>query len=232
MRGRGSIKLAREKFAQASRKQVIFSFVIAGLSLLLLFIGLFFVWRFREDIDNIHYYNKHGEWRDTCQKVCSAKYDVPPLILISLDGFRADYLERNITPAIQRLINCGVSSPYMYPTFPASTFPNHYTIATGLYPESHGIVDNYMYDETMFNGTYIGENNGEKVFGNEYSFNKGMGEWYNGEPIWNTVANAGKKSGTFFWPGSEVVIKGMTPTYRAKFSNTTPFSHRVDTVGY
>uniref|UniRef100_A0AC34G8K5 Uncharacterized protein n=1 Tax=Panagrolaimus sp. ES5 TaxID=591445 RepID=A0AC34G8K5_9BILA len=165
-------------------------------------------------------------------EIRARKYDVPPLILISLDGFRADYLERNITPAIQRLINCGTSTPYMYPSFPASTFPNHYTIATGLYPESHGIVDNSMFDEQMFNGTYQNKINAEKVFNASYTFfNKDASDWYNGEPIWNTVQIAGKKAGTFFWPGSEVQIKGMEPTYKAKFGDNITFSRRVDTVG-
>ena len=71
---------AREKLARASKKQVIFSMIIAILSLALLIVGLAFVWKYREDIDNIAYYNKHGEWRDTCQKVCAAKlvYPFPP----------------------------------------------------------------------------------------------------------------------------------------------------------
>lgn len=66
-----------------------------------------------------------------------------------MDGFRADYLQRKITPSVQRIMQCGAHAEYMLPSYPSKTFPNHYTIVTGLYPESHGIVDNHFYDEEM-----------------------------------------------------------------------------------
>uniref|UniRef100_A0A915PLN4 Uncharacterized protein n=1 Tax=Setaria digitata TaxID=48799 RepID=A0A915PLN4_9BILA len=102
-------------------------------------------------------------------EVCNEKFDVPPLLIISSDGFWNNYLVQNITPAIQNLINCGTHSNYMLPSFPSKTFPNHYTIATGLYPAWHGIVDNRFYDaqkEEFFkkssrdSGWYLGEPKG------------------------------------------------------------------------
>lgn len=81
------------------------------------------------------------------------KYDCsfksPPLVILSMDGFRASYLTQNITPALQRIIDCGVHSKYLIPSFPSKTFPNHYAIATGLYPAWNGIVDNGFYDPNL-----------------------------------------------------------------------------------
>uniref|UniRef100_A0A915CKP6 Uncharacterized protein n=1 Tax=Ditylenchus dipsaci TaxID=166011 RepID=A0A915CKP6_9BILA len=93
--------------------------------------------------------NQHISWRDKCERKCAGSFDVPPLLLISLDGFRADYLDRELTPAVSRILNCGSQSEYLMPSYPSKTFPNHFTIVTGLYPESHGIVDNYFMDLTM-----------------------------------------------------------------------------------
>ncbi|KAL3107170.1 hypothetical protein niasHT_011889 [Heterodera trifolii] len=146
------------------------------------------------------------------------RFDVPPLILISMDGFRADFLQRGKTEAVSRIIQCGASTEFMMPSYPSKTFPNHFTIATGLYPESHGIVDNYFYDEEMP--------------AEEKNFTRSSRNpaWYKGEPIWNTVAKNGKMSGIFFWPGSEVPIQGIRPTYRYSYNASIPFSKRVDQV--
>lgn len=109
-----------------------------------------------------------------------SRFKVPPLLLISLDGFRADFLQRNITPAIQRLMNCGTSAPYMFPSYPSKTFPNHYTIVTGLYPESHGIVDNYMFDET--NPKCKSSSRGE-LFPECGMFKPQDSGWFGGQPV-------------------------------------------------
>lgn len=61
---------------------------------------------------------------------CPASYQSHPLILVSLDGFRADYLERGLTPGLQALVDEGVHAPYMKPSYPTLTFPNHYSIVT------------------------------------------------------------------------------------------------------
>ncbi|XP_040073273.2 ectonucleotide pyrophosphatase/phosphodiesterase family member 2-like [Ixodes scapularis] len=86
-------------------------------------------------------------------ETCPEGFGEAPLVLISLDGFRADYLDRGRNPSLERLGQCGVRAPFMRPVFPTKTFPNHFTIVTGLWPESHGIVDNKMYDpefKTLF----------------------------------------------------------------------------------
>uniref|UniRef100_A0A0N4UJ63 Ectonucleotide pyrophosphatase/phosphodiesterase family member 2 n=1 Tax=Dracunculus medinensis TaxID=318479 RepID=A0A0N4UJ63_DRAME len=94
-------------------------------------------------------------------------FDVPPLIVISLDGFQSGYLERGLSPAIYRLQECGTYSKYMLPSYPSKTFPNHYTISTGLFPESHGIIDNYMYDRNVNDpgvSTFVPLKIGQKCF--------------------------------------------------------------------
>ncbi|CAG9538769.1 unnamed protein product [Cercopithifilaria johnstoni] len=148
---------------------------------------------------------------DLC--TCKKKFDIPPLLIVSFDGFRDSYLDKNITPTIQRLINYGTHSKYMLPTFPSKTFPNHYTIATGLYPAWHGIVDNRFYD-TQF-----------KDFFRKSTKKSG---WFLGEPIWETVQKAGHKSGVFFWPGSEG--EGKWPNYWRNYSSSVPFTDRIDTI--
>ncbi|VDM92288.1 unnamed protein product, partial [Onchocerca ochengi] len=145
--------------------------------------------------------------------VCKRKFDVPPLLIISSDGFRDSYLDKNITPTIQRLINFGTHSKYMIPTFPSKTFPNHYSIATGLYPAWHGIIDNHFYDPQF------------QAF---FKKNTNQSGWYLGEPIWETAQKAGLKSGVFFWPGSEGM--GKLPNFWLRYNSSVPFTHRVDTL--
>ena len=70
----------------------------------------------------------------------------PTVILISLDGFRYDYIDKFAPPTMNALAKDGVRAKWMIPSFPTKTFPNHYTIATGLYPEHHGIVENNVWD--------------------------------------------------------------------------------------
>uniref|UniRef100_A0A8D0GQT7 Ectonucleotide pyrophosphatase/phosphodiesterase 3 n=1 Tax=Sphenodon punctatus TaxID=8508 RepID=A0A8D0GQT7_SPHPU len=125
---------------------------------------------------------------------CPEGFDLPPLILFSLDGFRAEYLQTwsTLLPNIEKLKTCGTHSKYMRAVYPTKTFPNHYTIVTGLYPESHGIIDNSMYDVKLNqNFSLSGTAKFDQV-------------WWNGQPIWLTAMYQGLKAGTFFWPGSDV----------------------------
>ncbi|XP_076035464.1 venom phosphodiesterase-like isoform X2 [Oratosquilla oratoria] len=146
------------------------------------------------------------------------KHGDRPLLLVSMDGFRADYLSRGLTPTLRQLHERGIVAPLMKPSFPTKTFPNHYTIVTGLYPESHGIVGNKFFDPE-FNATFkLGSDESRKP------------RWWGGDPIWNTVRKQGKKSATFFWPGSDVAIEGLHPTYYYNYSDHTPFEERVDQV--
>ncbi|XP_019615525.1 PREDICTED: venom phosphodiesterase 2-like [Branchiostoma belcheri] len=149
---------------------------------------------------------------------CPAGYSKPPVLLISLDGFKAEYLLRDITPTIGRMARCGVHAPYMYAQFPTVTFPNHYTIVTGLYGESNGIAENNMYDP-VFNTSFC--------LGCNESF---VPAWWGGEPLWNTVQKQGKRSGTFFWPGSDVSVDGMYPDYYRRYDGSVPYEDRVNQV--
>ena len=119
----------------------------------------------------------------------------PTTIIISLDGFRADYLTRKLTPTLQSFINSGVSAPYLIPSFPSVTFPNHWTVVTGLYPESHGIVGNSFYDPiAMQEYHYTDRNISTKPF------------WYGGSPIWSVSEENEVKTAIHMWPGSEMYI--------------------------
>uniref|UniRef100_A0A8D0EPD4 Ectonucleotide pyrophosphatase/phosphodiesterase 2 n=1 Tax=Strix occidentalis caurina TaxID=311401 RepID=A0A8D0EPD4_STROC len=130
---------------------------------------------------------------DDCEEIkapeCPAGFVRPPLIIFSVDGFRASYMKKGnkVMPNIEKLRSCGTHSPYMRPVYPTKTFPNLYTLATGLYPESHGIVGNSMYDP-VFDASF-------SLRGRE-KFNH---RWWGGQPIWITAAKQGVKAGTFFW---------------------------------
>jgi predicted AlkP superfamily pyrophosphatase or phosphodiesterase len=125
------------------------------------------------------------------------------LILISLDGFRWDYLEKfkAQTPFLNRLASEGVHARRLISAFPSLTFPNHYTIVTGLWPEHHGIVNNRMYDPNLKTNFYIINNPGPTD-----------GRWWGGEPIWVTAIKQGRVADCMFWPGSEAKIAGVRPT--------------------
>ncbi|XP_071800542.1 ectonucleotide pyrophosphatase/phosphodiesterase family member 5-like [Asterias amurensis] len=140
----------------------------------------------------------------------------PLVLLVSFDGFRWDYLDRTATPNFDNLIKDGVKAKYIYDAFTSKTFPNHYTIVTGLYEESHGIVGNAMYDP-VWNETYF--------MGNESKW------WEGGEPIWVTNEKEGGASGVIEWPGMDTKIHNFYPTYRMpKYNQTFPFDARVDII--
>jgi predicted AlkP superfamily pyrophosphatase or phosphodiesterase len=143
----------------------------------------------------------------------SAKPDL--LILVSIDGFRADYLQRGQTPAISALAADGVSAA-MRPAFPSLTFPNHYTLVTGLYPDHHGVIDNTMDDPVLGHFTLA------------HSLDPG---WWNGaEPLWVTADAQGLKTATLFWPGSDREIRGSRPDRWRPYDKAVPADARVDQV--
>ncbi|XP_043995260.1 venom phosphodiesterase 2 isoform X2 [Gambusia affinis] len=169
----------------------------------------------------------HGEteWvEDQCDDLsapkCPEGFKRQPLLLVSLDGLRAEYLQTwsDLIPVLDKLRSCGTSTPYMQAAFPSKTFPNHYTIVTGLYPESNGLIDNNMYDP-VFNASFS--------LGNDEKNNPA---WYLGQPIWNTATHQGLKSGTFFWPGSDVKINGSFPDVYKPYDGGVPFEERVFTI--
>lgn len=142
-----------------------------------------------------------------------------PLLLVSIDGFRADYLDRGKTPHLAALAAAGVRADALRPSFPSLTFPNHYTLVTGLYPDHHGIVHNRIEGD--------GEN--DKFVYNDAS-TTADGRWWGGEPIWVGAERQGLRSATMFWPGSDTAIAGVRPSYWKPFDRNVSPEERVDTV--
>jgi predicted AlkP superfamily pyrophosphatase or phosphodiesterase len=141
------------------------------------------------------------------------------VLLVSFDGFRYDYLTKAETPNFDKLVENGVISEGLIPIFPSKTFPNYYAIATGLYPENNGFVGNNMYDPEMDARFSMGNRDAVE-----------NPDWYEGEPIWNTVEKNGKKAGTMFWVGSETPIQDMRPTHWKSYNGSMPDSARIDSV--
>lgn len=142
----------------------------------------------------------------------------PLVILVGIDGFRPDYLERGVTPTLNSLRDGGAFAA-MRPSFPSVTFPNHYTLVTGLHPDRHGIVNNTMVDAEL----------GRFSLG--YAAAVTNGDWWDeGEPIWVTAERAGLTTGTMFWPGSEAEIGGVRPSHWTVFDQSMPGDARVDRV--
>jgi predicted AlkP superfamily pyrophosphatase or phosphodiesterase len=142
----------------------------------------------------------------------------PVVVLISLDGFRADYITRPGAVRLRELAARGVRAERMLPAFPSKTFPNHYSIVTGLYTEHHGIVANSMFDPEL----------GKFAIGDDPAVRDAR--WWDGEPIWVTAEKQGVRTAPFLWPGSEAPIGGIRPHWWIKFDNTLPYAERVRRV--
>ena len=145
----------------------------------------------------------------------------PPVILISIDGFRPDYLERGVTPTLNALAAAGVRARAMRPSFPTLTFPNHYSLVTGLRPDRHGIVNNTIEDPAI-PGVRFSLGNRAAVIDRRW--------WDAAEPIWVTAEKAGVRTATMFWPGSEADVRGVRPAHWAVFDGAMPGEARVDTL--
>ncbi|KAL2914360.1 hypothetical protein HK105_206132 [Polyrhizophydium stewartii] len=142
------------------------------------------------------------------------------VLLVSLDGFRADYLERGLTPNIKRIADGGVRAEYLKPSFPSVTFPNHYTLVTGLYPESHGVVGNVYFDPER-----------NESFSYADPRKNGDGFWWDGgEPIWVTAERQGKVAATCMWPGSEAPIRGIRPTFWLRYNGSLTIDDKINHV--
>ena len=142
----------------------------------------------------------------------------PKLLLVSIDGLRADMLDRGITPNLSRIAHDGVRARWMTPSYPSLTFPNHYTLVTGLRPNHHGIIHNSMQEEAL--GRFQ-VNLPEAVTDSR---------WWGGEPIWVGAEKAGLRSATWSWPGSEAAIQGVRPSQWRVYSPDVPLADRVDDV--
>lgn len=143
----------------------------------------------------------------------------PYVILISIDGFRYDYPETHGAEHLLALSKKGVKAEAMYPSFPSVTFPNHYTLVTGLTPIHHGLVGNNMLDRTTGDRYSLG--NREAVTNPK---------WYGGIPIWNLAEQNQMLTACYYWPGSEAPINNSFPTYSYKYSEQTPIDYRIQEV--
>jgi predicted AlkP superfamily pyrophosphatase or phosphodiesterase len=142
----------------------------------------------------------------------------PILVLVSFDGWRWDYTDRAPARNLRALASRGVRVRELVPSFPSLTFPNHYTLVTGLYPAHHGIVANTMIDPATherfaMSTPAVGES-----------------RWWGGEPIWVTAIRQGRRAAAMFWPGSEAEILGVRPTYWEPFDGKRPADTRVARV--
>lgn len=141
------------------------------------------------------------------------------VLLISFDGFRYDYAERLNLPNFKRFIREGAAAEGLIPSFPSKTFPNHYTIVTGLYPGNHGLVDNGFYDPDQ-----------EKLYSMRNREVVTDSTFYGGIPLWQLAKQNGIKSASYFWVGSELKQENLHPDYFFEYNQSVPFTQRVDKV--
>jgi alkaline phosphatase D len=141
------------------------------------------------------------------------------VVLVSFDGFRWDYTDLYATPNFDDMALQGVKARHLISSFPTKTFPNHYAIATGLYPDHNGIINNSFYAPDL-NGIY-------RMGDQEMVTDPGA---YFGEPIWVTAEKQGVRSASYFWVGSEADIMGTSPSYRYIYDGDVPYIDRVDQV--
>ena len=142
------------------------------------------------------------------------------VVLVSIDGFRYDYAKLYGAAHLEAMAKDGAAAPDgMLPAYPSVTFPNHYTLVTGLYPEHHGIVAMSFYDPARKE---------------RYAFNDPTtvtdGSWYRGVPLWSLAEKQGMRAACFFWPGSEAEVAGERPSYYLKYDDKVPDEERVDQV--
>lgn len=143
----------------------------------------------------------------------------PYVLLLSFDGFRWDYLNRGITPNLEKIRQNGVSAISFRPSFPSKTFPNHISIITGMYPENHGIINNYFIDP--FSKLKYRMNDTASIRD---------GRWYLGEAFWETAERNGIKTASYFWPGSEINISYRRPSYFEYYDHNRPYQQKVKGV--
>lgn len=136
------------------------------------------------------------------------------VVVLSMDGFRSDYPSHAYTPTLDSLARVGVKAAFR-PCFPSMTFPNHYSMATGLHPDHHGLVHNTFYAPDL-DRVYTKGNPDPAFFG--------------GEPIWNTAEKQGVRTAAIYWVGSEYLIQGRRPSIWKPFDASVPFADRADSV--
>ncbi|KAL8731534.1 MAG: hypothetical protein Q9166_003380 [cf. Caloplaca sp. 2 TL-2023] len=185
--------------------------IILSLILVLLSVALFVAWY-------THFYFGGDASRPKLRSN-GTSFFAPTTLLISLDGFRADFLLRGLTPTLNSFVANGISPRWMLPSFPSVTFSNHYTLATGLYPESHGIVSNTFWDPDIKE---------EFTYAND-SISM-VPKWWGGEPLWVTTERQGVRTAVHMWPGSEAGIGGLQPAFLDKFNGQEALSKKTERI--
>ncbi len=147
------------------------------------------------------------------------QWDKPYVLLISLDGYRHDYTDMYNVPNLRRLAEEGVRAETLIPGYPSETFPNHYGIATGMYPGTHGIVANDFFDR---------ERGARYSLGDIETVEDGS--WYGGTPLWVAAEQQGMVAASYFWVGSEADVQGVRPTYYHRYDGSVPHLERIESV--
>ncbi|WP_206156235.1 alkaline phosphatase family protein [Chitinophaga fulva] len=153
------------------------------------------------------------------RKNSASQQTKPYVIMISIDGFRYDYAEKHHAQNLLRLSGQGVRATAMQPSFPSLTFPNHYTLATGMYPAHHGLVDNHFYDRKRDAIYKVGNRDAVED-----------GTWYGGLPLWILAEKQQMVSASYFWVGTESAIQNIRPTYYFKYQEKTGIDQRIQQV--
>lgn len=165
-----------------------------------------------------------GQGADTTQQIVKgrtnslAQQKKPYIIMISVDGMRYDYAKKYEAKNLLNLSHSGVQAEYMIPSYPSVTFPNHYSLVTGLYPAHHGIVGNKFYDRG-FKASY--STKGKTVVD---------GRWYGGTPLWVLAEQQQMLTASFYWVGSEAPVHGVLPTYYYKYNEKIGIHERIQAV--
>jgi len=145
--------------------------------------------------------------------------DKPYVVLVSIDGFGSEFRDKTETPALDELAATGISATSLVPVYPSLTFPNHYSIATGLYPAEHGLVANHF--PPADGGSWYRMYDREAVRD---------GRWYGGDPLWVVAEQNDMLTAAFFFVGTEAEIQGIRPTYWYPYDGSVPGESRVDQV--
>jgi len=217
--GSSEAEVERLKTAQAGvrkrsrssriRKLTLINIPIVAIILLL----PIFAYRYQQTSD-------HQQYESLARTLSNGTHTfLPTTLLLSLDGFRADFLTQNLTPTLNAFIRSGISPPYMTPAFPSLTFPNHFTLVTGLYPESHGVVGNTFWDPSIGKEFYYTDPDRSM-----------QPEWWAAEPIWATAEASGLRSAIHMWPGSEAHLGLKEPEFVDAFNGHEDLGRKVERI--
>ena len=149
----------------------------------------------------------------------SEKHEPAYVLMISFDGFRHDYVEKYDAPHFKAFIEKGAKAEALTPSFPSKTFPNHYSLVTGMYPGNHGLVDNSFYDEEL---DVVYRASKRELVENP--------AFYGGLPLWQLTQQNGMKSASYFWVGSEAPVAGSFPDYYYIYDGSVSNEARIDEV--